>query len=70
VVVDETNLSCGIASELSAIVAEHGFKSLRAPIMRVARPNIPTPFSQPLELAITPSADKVCNAVRQVMAWT
>jgi len=38
--------------------------------MRVARPNIPTPFSQPLEQAITPSADKVCDAVRQVMAWT
>ncbi|HXX09404.1 MAG TPA: transketolase C-terminal domain-containing protein [Pseudolabrys sp.] len=70
VVADETNLSCGIASELSAIVAEHGFKSLRAPIMRVARPNIPTPFSQPLEHAITPSADKICDAVRKIMTWT
>jgi len=38
--------------------------------MRVAWPNIPTPFSQHLEKAITPSADKVCDAVRQVMAWT
>ena len=65
VVADETNLNCGIASGLSAIVAEHGFKSLRAPIMRVARPNIPTPFSQPLELAITPTAEKICDAVRQ-----
>ncbi len=32
VIADETNLSCGVASEISAIVAEHGFKSLRAPI--------------------------------------
>ena len=70
VTVDETNLSCGIASELSAIVAEHGFKSLRAPILRVTRPDIPTPFSQPLELAITPTAEKICDAVRRVMAWT
>ncbi len=70
VVADETNLSCGIASELSAIVAEHGFKFLRAPILRVARPDIPTPFSQPLEQAITPTADKICDAVRRVMAWT
>lgn len=69
VVVDETNLSCGVASELSAIVAEHGFKSLRAPIARVTRPNIPTPFSQPLELAITPTPDTVCDAVRRIMAW-
>ena len=70
VVADETNLNCGIASGISAIVAEHGFKSLRAPIMRVARPDIPTPFSQPLELAITPSADKICDAVRRVKAWS
>lgn len=70
VVVDETNLSCGVASELSAIVAEHGFKSLRAPIMRVTRPNIPTPFSQPLELAITPTPDKIRDAVHRVIAWS
>ena len=69
VVADETNRSCGIASELSAIVAEHGFKSLRAPIMRVARPNIPTPFSLPLEQAITPTADRICEAVRRIMTW-
>lgn len=69
VVVDETNLSCGVASELSAIVAEHGFKSLRAPIARVTRPNIPAPFSRPLELAITPTPDTVCDAVRRIMAW-
>lgn len=69
VVADETNLSCGIASEFSAIVAEYGFKSLRAPIMRVARPNIPTPFSPPLEQAITPTADKICDAVRRVINW-
>ncbi len=70
VIADETNLNCGIASELSAIVAEYGFKFLRAPIARVARPNVPTPFSQPLEQAITPSADRICEAVRRTMAWT
>ena len=69
VVADETNLSCGIASELSAIVAEHGFKSLRAPILRVTRPDIPTPFSKPLDDAITPTAERICAAVRQVVAW-
>jgi pyruvate dehydrogenase E1 component beta subunit len=67
VVADETNLSCGIASEISAIVAEQGFGSLRAPILRVTRPDIPTPFSKPLEDAITPTAERICAAVRQVM---
>jgi acetoin:2,6-dichlorophenolindophenol oxidoreductase subunit beta len=70
VVADETNLSCGIASEISAIVAEHGFGSLRAPILRVTRPDIPTPFSKPLEDAITPTAERICAAVRQVMKGT
>lgn len=68
VVADETNLSCGIASELSAVVAEHGFRFLRAPILRVTRPDIPTPFSKPLEDAITPTAERICAAVRQVVA--
>lgn len=70
VVADETNLSCGIASEFSAIVAEHGFKSLRAPIARVARPDIPTPFSLPLEQAITPTAERICEVVRKTVAWS
>jgi pyruvate dehydrogenase E1 component beta subunit len=69
VVADETYLSCGVASELAAIVVEHGFKSLRAPIIRVARPDIPTPFSRPLEEAITPTAEKICAAVREVLVW-
>jgi pyruvate dehydrogenase E1 component beta subunit len=67
VVVDEANLSCGVAAEISAIVAEEGFEFLRAPIIRVAKPDVPTPFSKPLEDAITPTADKVIAAVRRVL---
>jgi acetoin:2,6-dichlorophenolindophenol oxidoreductase subunit beta len=67
VVLDEGYLSCGVTSEISAIVAEEGFRFLRAPIMRVARAEVPTPFSKPLEDAITPTAEKVCAAVRRVL---
>lgn len=66
-IADETNLSCGVASEFSAFVAEHGFKSLRAPIIRIARPDIPTPFSKPLEDAITPTTERICDAARQIV---
>ena len=69
VVVDETNLSCGVAAEVAATVAEDGFEFLRAPIARVTRPDVPTPFSKPLEDAITPSAEKVAMAVRRVVGW-
>lgn len=67
VVADETHRSCGVASEISAIVAEEGFRSLKAPIVRVARPDVPTPFSRPLEDYITPGPDKISDAVRRVM---
>jgi pyruvate dehydrogenase E1 component beta subunit len=67
VIVDETHLSCGIAAELSAVIAEEGFGFLRAPILRVTRPDVPTPFSKPLEDAITPTPEKVIAAIRQVL---
>jgi pyruvate/2-oxoglutarate/acetoin dehydrogenase E1 component len=68
VIADETHLSCGVGSELAAIVVEEGFEYLRAPIIRVARPDVPTPFSKPLEDAITPTADKVVAAIRRVLS--
>lgn len=68
VVVDECNLSCGIASEIAAIAAESAFGRLKAPILRVARPDVPVPFSAPLEGHITPTAAKVAAAVRRAMA--
>jgi acetoin:2,6-dichlorophenolindophenol oxidoreductase subunit beta len=66
VVVDECPLRCGIASEIAATVAEHGFGLLRAPIVRVTRAQVPVPYSPPLEAAITPDADKIAAAVRKV----
>lgn len=67
VVVDEANLSCGVGAEIAAIVAEEGFASLRAPVQRVARPDVPVPFSPPLEQRITPTADRVAAAVRRAV---
>lgn len=67
VVVDEGNLSCGVTSEISAMVAEKGFDLLKAPIRRVARPDVPTPFSPPLEAEITPDVNRIASAVRSVV---
>jgi pyruvate/2-oxoglutarate/acetoin dehydrogenase E1 component len=67
VVVDECPLRCGIASEISATVAEHGFGLLKAPIARVTRAHVPVPYAGPLEAAITPDAGKIADAVRKVV---
>ena len=68
VVVDECPLRGGIASEISATVAERGFRHLKAPIVRVTRPDVPVPYSLPLENFITPDAGKIEAAVRRVLA--
>ncbi len=68
VVVDEANLSCSIASEIGMIVAEEAFASLKAPIIRVARPDVPVPFSPPLENYISTDAEKIVAAVNRVTA--
>jgi pyruvate dehydrogenase E1 component beta subunit len=41
----------GVTAEISAMVAEKGFRSLRAPIVRVANPDLPTPAGYSLEQA-------------------
>ena len=68
VVVDECPLRCGFAAEIAAIVAERGFASLKAPIIRVTRGETPVPYSPPCEAYITPDAGKIEGAIRQVMA--
>jgi pyruvate dehydrogenase E1 component beta subunit len=67
VTVDEGNATCSIGSEIAALVAEHAFAALRAPILRVARPPVPVAFSPPLESYVTPNADNVAAAVRRLL---
>jgi pyruvate dehydrogenase E1 component beta subunit len=68
VVVDEANMSCSVASEIGMIVAEGAFASLKAPIARITRPDVPVPFSPPLEGHIATDADKIVGAVKRVLA--
>ena len=67
VVADEGQRSCGIASEISAIVAEEGFASLKSAIKRVTIPDIPVAFSKPLEEYVSPSEDRIVAAVRSAV---
>ncbi|MQA74060.1 MAG: alpha-ketoacid dehydrogenase subunit beta [Solirubrobacterales bacterium] len=64
VVVDEGRLRCGVASEIAATVSERGFDSLRAPIARVARLDVPVSASAIHEAHISPSAEKIVAAAK------
>ncbi|MBL8790488.1 MAG: alpha-ketoacid dehydrogenase subunit beta [Rhizobiales bacterium] len=66
VVADPANRTCGAAAEVSAVVAEKAFDSLKAPIMRVTTPDTHIPFSPVLEKPLYPNADTIAEAVRKV----
>lgn len=67
VVADEGHRSCGVGAELAAIIAEEGFHYLKAPVKRAVTPDIPVPFSPPLEKLIDPSEEKIVAAVQEVL---
>jgi pyruvate/2-oxoglutarate/acetoin dehydrogenase E1 component len=67
VVASDDVKSGGVGSEISAAVSEAAFDYLDAPIMRVACPETPIPFSPPLEQMYMPSADKIVQAVDGIM---
>jgi len=62
-VVHEANRLCGIGAEVSAIVSEHAFDALKAPVRRIAGPDAPAASSWVLEQAAVPTADAVRDAV-------
>jgi pyruvate/2-oxoglutarate/acetoin dehydrogenase E1 component len=69
VIVDEANQTCAAGAQVSALIAERGFEDLDGPIVRVASPDIPIPFSPPLEAAVLPSVDRVREACRDLLEY-
>jgi acetoin:2,6-dichlorophenolindophenol oxidoreductase subunit beta len=69
VVVDEASPRCNIATDISALIAEKAFASLKAPILRVTPPHTPVPFSDVLEDMYIPDAAKVVSAVRDLVRY-
>jgi len=67
IVVDETNESCGVASEISAIISEHAFTTLKSPIKRIARPDVPVPASPLLENCLDITPDKITAAAHELV---
>ncbi|WP_027183176.1 alpha-ketoacid dehydrogenase subunit beta [Desulfovibrio inopinatus] len=67
VTVHDATKFCGFGAELAAMVAEEGYGSLKAPIRRVAGPDIPVPFSPPQEQFYKPNAQKIAAAIRSIL---
>ena len=67
VVVDPANRRGGAAAEIAALVAEEAFDCLRKPIIRVATPDVPIPFSPALEKPLYPSREGIAAAIRRLL---
>ncbi|MFA7440630.1 MAG: alpha-ketoacid dehydrogenase subunit beta [Sphingomonadaceae bacterium] len=69
VIVDEAPPRCSFATDLSALVAQKAFSSLRAPIEMVTGAHSPVPFARELESAWLPSPEKIVTAVVKTMSY-
>jgi len=67
-VVDEAHAMCGIGAELAAVMMEHCFDELDAPVGRLHTEPVSQPFAPALEDAILASGEKIAAAARSVMA--
>lgn len=67
VVADGGWKTCGIAAEIAALAAERSFSDLKAPVIRVALPDIPAPASRTLEEIYYPRSRDIQAAVRGIV---
>lgn len=66
-VVDEDYRSYGMTGEVIATVAESALDYLDTPVRRIAEPDVPIPYSRPLEHFVLPNAEKIATAVREMV---
>jgi pyruvate/2-oxoglutarate/acetoin dehydrogenase E1 component len=57
----------GIGAEISAIIAEEAFDYLKAPICRLASPNIVIPYNYSLDEYCIPSVNDIVSKVREIL---
>ena len=69
VIVDEANQTCAAGAQVAALIAERAWEDLDGPVVRVATPDVPIPFSPPLEQAVLPQVDDVREACRELLEY-
>jgi acetoin:2,6-dichlorophenolindophenol oxidoreductase subunit beta len=67
VIVHEGCRRGGIGAEIASVIMEEAFDYLDAPVQRVGALDVPIPYSEPLENAVIPDEDTICEAVRNVL---
>ncbi|MFA6540075.1 MAG: alpha-ketoacid dehydrogenase subunit beta [Bacteroidota bacterium] len=65
----EDNITGGIGGEIAALISDHCFQSLDAPIKRIGAIDTPTPFSPTLEEYFLPNTNKVTAVLQELAAF-
>ena len=68
VVLHEATRSCGVGAEVCSLIAEEAFEDLDGPVVRVTAPDVPIPFSPPLERAVLTQVDDLKEECRELLA--
>ena len=63
--VEENPRLCGWGAEIASIVADEGFYSLDAPIVRITTPHIPLPSAAALEDLAMPSVERIVETIKR-----
>lgn len=66
-IVSEDVLTCGVASEISAVIAEEAIDYLDAPIKRLCVPDTPIPFAPNNENTAIPQESHIIEAVKDIL---
>ncbi|MBM3796174.1 MAG: alpha-ketoacid dehydrogenase subunit beta [Acidobacteria bacterium] len=69
IVLHEATLTGGIGGEISARISEKAFEYLDGPVLRIAAPDTPVPYSPPLEEAFLPNKAKLIEKARWLAAY-
>ena len=67
VVVEESLPHFSVGSEIAAQIQEHMFDYMDAPVKRVSAMDVPLPYAKDIELMALPDAQKIVQAVREVL---
>jgi pyruvate/2-oxoglutarate/acetoin dehydrogenase E1 component len=67
VIVDEDYKSFGLSGEIVATIADKDPRLLKAPVQRIAYPDVPVPYARVLEYEALPTRDKIEAAIAAVM---
>jgi pyruvate/2-oxoglutarate/acetoin dehydrogenase E1 component len=63
--VEESPRLCGWGAEIVSLVADEGFSSLDAPIVRITTPHIPLPSAATLEDLAVPTVARIVETVHR-----